>query len=162
MSEETMVDVVQQALERDGIDDHIEVAGQFNPRGHTGGLFAGGFLGDEIGGSVGGGLGSIAGMHANDAASGMPSNMLVGVSPTAVYGYAMTTRRAVPKALVFRVERAGLTAKVHRRVNIRVLELIDDASGDRIELEGARLPITHAKDVIEAVVHPDDRPDLSD
>jgi hypothetical protein len=29
-----------------------------------------------------------------------------------------------------------------------VLELIDDASGSRIELEGSRLPVTHAKDVI--------------
>ena len=30
----------------------------------------------------------------------------------------------------------------------RVLELIDGASGSRIELEGNRLPITHSKDVI--------------
>jgi hypothetical protein len=29
-----------------------------------------------------------------------------------------------------------------------VLELIESASGSRIELEGNRLPITHSKDVI--------------
>jgi hypothetical protein len=33
-------------------------------------------------------------------------------------------------------------------VNVRVLELIDNASDARIELEGNRLPLTHSKDVI--------------
>jgi hypothetical protein len=46
------------------------------------------------------------------------------------------------------VPREGLEAKVHQRVNVRVLELIDEG-GSRIELEGMRLPITHSKDVIE-------------
>jgi hypothetical protein len=41
--------------------------------------------------------------------------------------------------------------KVHQRVNVRVLELIDEDSGSRIELEGNRLPVTHSKDVIEAL-----------
>ena len=54
-----------------------------------------------------------------------------------------------PKGLVFRVPREGLEAKVHQRVNVRVLELIDTESGSRIELEGMRLPITHSKDVIQ-------------
>jgi hypothetical protein len=36
-------------------------------------------------------------------------------------------------------------------VNVRVLELIDEASGSAIELEGNRLPVTHSKDVIEAL-----------
>ena len=34
-------------------------------------------------------------------------------------------------------------------VNVRVLELIDDSTGSRIELEGNRLPLTHSKDVID-------------
>jgi hypothetical protein len=34
-------------------------------------------------------------------------------------------------------------------VNVRVLELIHDDSGSRIELEGSRLPVTHSKDVID-------------
>jgi hypothetical protein len=38
---------------------------------------------------------------------------------------------------------------VHRRVNVRVLELIDEATGSRIELEGNRLPVTHSKNVID-------------
>ncbi len=34
-------------------------------------------------------------------------------------------------------------------MNVRVLELIDEGSGSRIELEGNRLPVTHSKDVID-------------
>jgi hypothetical protein len=56
-----------------------------------------------------------------DVASGLPEQMLVGVSDTMVYGFSGTRR---------------------------VLELIDSASGSRIGLEGNRLPITHSKDVI--------------
>jgi hypothetical protein len=40
---------------------------------------------------------------------------------------------------------------VHARVNVRVLELIDGATGPRIELEGNRVPVTHSKDVFEAL-----------
>jgi hypothetical protein len=47
--------------------------------------------------------------------------------------------------------RHRLKVKVHQRVNVRVLELIDDASGSTIELEGKRLPVTHTTDVIEAL-----------
>jgi hypothetical protein len=45
--------------------------------------------------------------------------------------------------------RDRLEAKLHQRLNVRVLELIDSESGSRIELEGNRLPITHSKDVIQ-------------
>jgi hypothetical protein len=53
------------------------------------------------------------------------------------------------------VPRDGLEAKVHQRVNVRVLELIETESGSRIELEGMRLPITHSKDVIEELTSSD-------
>ena len=132
--------------------------GQFEPRGHTGGLFVGGLLGGDAGGvlgavgeAVGTGAGALAGMRAADASSGLPAQMLVGVSEATVYGFAAPTRHSEPTALVFQVPRAGVTAKVHQRVNVRVLELIDEASGSRIELEGNRLPVTHSKDVIEAL-----------
>ena len=75
--------------------------------------------------------------------------MLVGVSATTVYGLAASTRHSKPTEIVFQVPREGLSVKVHQRVNVRVLELIDDATGSRIELEGNRLPVTHTKDVIE-------------
>ena len=131
-------------------------AGQFYPRGHTGSLFAGGLIGSGLGGGVselgdalGLAAGSIIGQRAADRASGLPATMLVGVSATTVYGLAASTRHSEPTELVFQVPREGLSVKVHQRVNVRVLELIDEATGSRIELEGSRLPVTHTKDVIE-------------
>ena len=158
MSEDRMVQLIQDALAQRGIEDEIVAAGQFNPRGHTGGLFVGGLIGGDAGGLVGGlaesvgtAAGAVAGMKASDAASGLPANMLVGVSATTIYGLAATTRHTEPTALAFQVPRDEIQAKVHQRVNVRVLELIDDATGSRIELEGNRLPLTHSKDVIEAL-----------
>ena len=151
-----MVRLVQDALVANGIEDTILAVGQFNPRGHSGGMFAGGLAGGEVGGMVGGaaesigvGAGSLAGMRAADDMSGLPAKMLVGVSATAVYGFAASTRRAQPTSLTFRVARSALEATVHQRVNVRVLELVDTVSGSRIELEGNRLPVPHSKDVIE-------------
>jgi hypothetical protein len=158
MSEERMVELVQKALEKRGIEDEVVAAGQFNPRGHTGGLFIGGVAGGDagsvfgsMGDAVGTAIGSLEGMHKLDEASGLPAKMLVGASASTVYGFAAPTRRDEPTALAFQVPRAGLTVKVHQRVNVRVLELIDEASGSRIELEGNRVPLTHSKDVIEAL-----------
>ena len=149
---------VQQALAREGIDEQVLAAGQFNPRGHTGSMFAGGLAGGEIGGaagSVGEAVGEVAGvtggMRANEASSGMPQWMLVGVTAEAVYGFDGRSRSKTPGAMVFKAERAGLEVKVHQRVNVRVLELIHPESGSRIELEGNRVPVAHSKDVIEAL-----------
>jgi hypothetical protein len=77
--------------------------------------------------------------------------MLVGVTPTHGCGVDAATRHSAAGPIVFRVPRASLEVKVHQRVNVRVLELIDTGSGSRIELEGNRIPLTHSKDVIEAL-----------
>jgi hypothetical protein len=154
MSEEKIVEHVNEALASAGIEDSVIAAGEFNPRGHSGAGFAGGLIGGDIGDAIGGPAGGIgvaggyiAGTRAHDAATGLPEWVVVGVSETTVYGFA--GRRTHPKALAFRVPRAGLEAKVHQRVNVRVLELIEIESGSRIELEGNRLPISHSKDVIQ-------------
>jgi hypothetical protein len=154
MSEEKMIEVVNEALASAGIEDTAIAAGEFNPRGHSGSGFAGGLIGGDIGDAIGspaGGIGVaggyLAGTRAHDGASGLPGRMVVAVSQTTVYGF--EGNRAHPKGLVFRLLRQGLEAKVHQRVNVRVLELIDPESGSRIELEGMRLPITHSKDVIQ-------------
>jgi len=158
MSEEQMLHLVQDALRERGIEDELIAVGEFEPRGHSGGAFAGGMIGSDVGSAFGGvgdavGLvgGFAAGGRAADAASGLPSQMLVGVSATSVYGFAAASRRSEPSELVFQIPRSGLSTKVHQRVNVRVLELIDDESGSRIELEGNRLPVTHSKDVIQAL-----------
>ena len=156
MSEEKIVEVVNEALAAAGVQDTVIAAGEFNPRGHSGAGFAGGWIGGDIGGTMGS-LGDsiatvggyVAGTRAHDAATGLPQRMVVGVSETMVYGFA--GNRAHPKALAFRVPREGLEAKVHQRVNVRVLELIETGSGSRIELEGNRIPLTHSKDVIGAL-----------
>lgn len=77
--------------------------------------------------------------------------MLVGVTATHVCGFAAKSRSSPAGPLVFRVPRAGIEVKVHQRVNVRILELIDTGTGSRIELEGNRIPLTHSKDVIEAL-----------
>jgi hypothetical protein len=154
VSEGSMIELVGAALRERGVDDEVLAAGEFNPRGHTGGLFIGGLAGGDVAGPLGQaaegvGVGSIAGMHAADAASGLPGRMLVAVTATHVYGFA--GRRNRVEDFAFEVPRAGLTAKVHQRVNVRVLELIDEGSRSTIELEGNRLPLTHTKDVIDAL-----------
>jgi hypothetical protein len=158
MSEEQMVDLLQDALSERGMDDELLAAGQFSPRGHSGSAFMGGLIGadagsafGEVGEAVGLAGGSIVGQHAADSTSGLPAMMLVGVSARTVYGFAAATRHSEPTALVFQLPRAGLSAKVHQRVNVRVLELIEESSGSRIELEGNRVPVTHSKDVIDVL-----------
>ena len=160
MSEESMMALVQQALDRDGIQDEVTAVGEFYPRGHTGGLFAGIMIGGDIGEAFGGvgeavglAVGSLAGMKAADTASGLPGKMLIGVSEKGIYGLQSKSRNKEPEDLVFNMPREGTEVKVHKRVNVRVLELIDEASGGRVELEGNRVPMTHSKDVIAALVH---------
>ena len=159
MSEASMLKLAQTALSGFGITDELVAVGQFNPRGHTGGRFAGGLAGGSagerlagtIGGDIGVAAGSIAGQRAADSASGLPRSMLVALSAERIYGFDAPTRRSEPRAVIFDLARSEIETKVHQRVNVRILELIDRRSGDTIELEGNRLPITHSGDVIKAL-----------
>ena len=58
MSEEKIVEVVNEALAAAGIEDTVTAAGGFEPRGHSGAGFAGGLIG---GGDIGDVIGSPAG-----------------------------------------------------------------------------------------------------
>lgn len=159
MSEAAMVDLVNHALTTLGIEDTVTVVGQFQPRGTSGGMFLGGMAGssagDALGGAVGdalgGAMGVLAGGQAAAGADGLPREMLVGVSASTVYGFHATTRHSAPDRLVFGIDREGLRAVVHERGMVRVLELIHDDTGSRVELEGSRVPVTHAKDVMDAL-----------
>ena len=153
-----MIELAQAALDHFGIDDTVEAVGQFAPRGQSGAMFAGGMVGGDVGGAAGdlaGGLGLGAGLAAGRAASsassGLPPTVMVAASASTVYGMHARTRRREPDSILFAVPRAGLTVTVHQRVNVRVLELIDEQTGARIELEGNRLPVTHSKDVIHVL-----------
>ena len=46
------------------------------------------------------------------------------------------------------VPRDGLEAKIHQRVDVRVLELVNERTGQSLQLEGNRLQITLSKDVM--------------
>lgn len=152
MKEARMVEEVQNALVRMGVDDEVLAAGLFFPRGHMGGAFIGGMLGDEVGGSLGMAGGVLAGQHAADARSGLPERMLVGVSPTMIYGFdTVRDHERQPTEMVFRLQRPGLEVKVHQRVNVRVVELIDRESGAKVELEGQRIPGLGVSDVLHAL-----------
>jgi hypothetical protein len=156
VSEEMMVHHAEVALRELGVSDEVTAAGQFQPRGHTGSMFAGGMIGDSIGlggvadsaATVGGAL---AGARVHDAASGLPTSMLVAVTPTHVYGFAAEHRGSPAGALVFAVPRDRVEVKVHPRVNVRVLELVDGSTGSTVQLEGNRIPLTHSADVIEVL-----------
>jgi len=162
MSEQTMLELVQQALTGWGVEDAVHTVGQFEPRGTTGGTVAGGMLGSSVGDVVGGsvgdaigfGVGVMGGRAASRASTGLPAHLLVAVSDTMVYGMTMRSRRKEPEELLFALPRSAVTAKVHQRVNVRVLELIRDDTGARIELEGSRIPVTHSHDVITALTQP--------
>jgi len=158
MSEETMVHHVEEALRELGVSEEVTAAGQFQPRGHTGSMFAGGMIGDGLGDGLGGAAdsaatvgGALAGARMHDAASGLPASMLVGVTATHVFGFAAAHRSSPAGALVFDVPRDRVGVKVHQRVNVRILELVDSATGSTIQLEGSRIPLTHSKDVIDAL-----------
>ena len=154
-----MVEKLQDALVRLGVEDRVVAGAMFFPRGHFGGAFTGGMIGggigDQIGGLVGGigtAGGVIAGQRAADAASGLPERMLVGVSATTVYGFdTHREHEREPTDLIFRIPRSQLDVRVHQRVNVRVLELIDTESGAKVELEGARMPGFHVGDVLDAL-----------
>lgn len=156
MSEAKMLTALNAAVSRQGHDDEVIAAGQFAPRGSTGGMFAGGLAGDEIGGSLGSSVdsvgtvgGALAGAHGVARARGLPPAMVVGVSERWVHGFAGRSRSKVPHELVFRLPRAGLEVSVGQRVNVRTLMLVSGDGATRIELEGSRLPISHSKNVID-------------
>lgn len=158
MSEETMVHSVEVALRGLGVTEEVSAAGQFQPRGHTGSMFAGGMVGDSLAGDLGGAAdsaatvgGALAGARMHDAASGLPPSMLIGVTADHVYGFAAAHRSSPAGALVFGMPRDQIDVKVHQRVNVRILELVDSSTGSTIQLEGNRIPLTHSKDVIDAL-----------
>jgi hypothetical protein len=153
MNEQEMVNRVQAALAQNGVDDRVEAAAIFLPRGHFAGAFAGGFIGDElVGGGIGAAGGALAGMKAVDAAASTPERCMVAVTPGKVYGFDTERGKGgrVPTRVVFAVDRAALEVRVHQRFNVRVLELIG-ADGAAVELEGPRLPGFHAGAVIGAL-----------
>ena len=155
MSEENMVKLAQAALDDHGVEDTIIAVGVFKPRGSSGAMLVGGIAGGQIAGSfaevasgLGLGAGMVAGGKAQSQASGLPLWVHIAVSESTVYGMQTKSRRKEPHTILFAIPRERLTANVHQRVQVRVLEHVEE-DGTKLELEGSRLPITHSKDILE-------------
>ena len=157
MSAQKMIDAVNRAMATQHIDDRVMTAGQFSPRGSTGGMFVGGLAADGLVGDAAGlgGVATVGGALAGARAAGrlrnLPQWMLVGVSGEFVYGFEGRSRHREPGRLVFRLPRAKLEVSVGQRVNVRTLTLKSPQSQTTLELEGNRLPLTHSSDVIAAL-----------
>ena len=72
-----MIAAVQAALDHHAIDDTIHEVGQFEPRGMTGSMFAGGMIGGDVGGAfgqvgdaIGTAVGALGGLAANAESRG--------------------------------------------------------------------------------------------
>ena len=157
MNEQALIERTSQVLAENGVPEDVEAAGVFNPRGHTGSMFAGGLLGDSVAGSAGNLAsaigtvgGALAGSKVHDATTGLPEWLVLAVTPTSVVGFDTDGRRR-PTPPIFRFDRSELETKVHQRVNVRILELIHKDSGATVQLEGNRVPTLHTKDVIKAL-----------
>jgi hypothetical protein len=70
MSEEKIVEVVNEALAAAGVEDTVTAAGELEPRGHSGAGFAGGLIGSDIGDAIGSAAGGIAPVGGYMAARG--------------------------------------------------------------------------------------------
>lgn len=159
MDEPALLQTATEHLAESGITDELLAVGWFYPRGHTGGMFVGGMAGGSAGDLIGnfaGGIaavgGAVAGGHAVDAGSGLPEQTFVAVSGTRVYLFDSHRDVGLDPGRLFGVlDRSRLEVKVHQRVNVRILELVDIESGSTVELEGSRIPTTHSGDVIRAL-----------
>jgi hypothetical protein len=148
---------LDEALASSHVDDEMLAVGLFAPKGSGVGMLAGGLVGDVVGGGLGGAVGSalgdLAGIGAGRKVAGdlhnLPSDLIVGVSRSWVYGATLPGFRSAPSTLLFRVARDGLTATKKDRVSVRVLELQAPGDAEAIRLEGNRNPMTGAKAVIK-------------
>lgn len=157
MKEQELVDRVAGVLAEHEVHEEVLAAGIFNPRGHSGAMFAGGLAGDSVGGklgslesSIGTAGGALAGARLHDAASGLPEWLVVAVTPTSVLGFD-TDRRRRPARLLFRLERTRLDTAIRQRLNVRILELTDRDTGASVQLEGNRIPTLHTGDVLRVL-----------
>ena len=160
MAEEQMVEIVESALRELGVPEEVTAAGQFMPRGHTGSMFAGGLVGDSLTGSLGGLAdsvgtvgGSLAGAHVHDASTGLPGTMLVGVTPTHVCAFDSRSRHKRPGRSSSGCPGSGSGWRFTSGSTCGSWSSWTRSTGSRIELEGNRIPLTHSKDVIEALEH---------
>ncbi|MGY1711857.1 hypothetical protein ACI8AC_20365 [Geodermatophilus sp. SYSU D00758] len=140
-----------------GEEDTLLAAGVFQPRGTQGGMAAGAAVGGGLAGGVaalattatGLALGERAGAAAGHGLA-VPRWTVLAVSATRIYafvgeGHGLAVR---PVELFSVLDRGVVRTRVHQRVGVRVLELVDARTDDTLELESARLGGWHGSDVL--------------
>jgi hypothetical protein len=161
MDEQVVIQESQELLTRSNINDEVMAVGVFYPRGHTAGAMVGGLAGADVGGAAGDLAGAIglaggylAGKEIADRTSGLPGEMFVAVSNTHVYlMVGKRDPRLKPVRVLGTLDRVSLQVKVHQRVNVKVVELIDESTGAKVELEGSRIPTLHVGDVLSVLTN---------
>ncbi len=153
--------------------DDVKIAGLFSPRGASGHRFVGlsvgnavgavvgselgGAAGDTVGQLIGGSAGMVAGEasvadHNEDSLKGGTINFVVAVSPTKVYILQPQSSMAITRenlGLAYEFDLATLAVTLHARLYVRTMTLEDTTTGDKLELEGARIGWAHSKQTMK-------------
>ncbi len=154
MNEQKLLSEAQQIV---GQDDVLLAAGVFQPRGTQAGMSGGAATGGGLARGVAGLALSAAGIAAGEraattAARGLstPRWTVLAVSADRIYGLTGHGEGlAIRPGEVFAVlSRDEVTTKVHERVGVRVVEIIENGAGAALELETARLGGWHGADVL--------------
>ena len=155
MNEEKLLAEAQALV---GGDDALLAAGVFQPRGTqagmTGGAAVGGGLAQGVAGLAATAAGIAIGQRAGNAAAHsqqVPRWTVLAVSPSRIYAFTGQGEGLAirPVKLFAALDRARITTRVHQRIGVQVLELIDEDTGDTLELETARLGRWHGTDVLK-------------
>ncbi len=154
MNEEKLLREAQQVV---GEDDVLLAAGVFQPRGTQAGMSGGAAIGGGLARGVAGLAAAAAGMAVGQQAARTASGSLeaprwtvLAVSTTRIYGLVGHGEGLVirPEEVFAVLDREHITTRVHERVGVRVLEIVDGDSGAALELETARLGGWHGTDVL--------------
>ena len=143
------------AVEVTGDDSIIDVA-LLQPRGAAAARGTGAAAGSVAGGdntwgsAVGAGAGAAGAQALAAAASELPLNTCVAITPSMVYLLGLPMG-GEPYAIA-QIDRDKLGVEVHQRLTVRVVILEDSESGHQYELEAMRVNRHHAKALIELLM----------
>lgn len=145
MSGQRYVEMVEPLAE----GEEVLAAGVFQPRGTSGAMGAVGGGGKGIGGLVAS-VGMVEAGHVAAAAEHEPRWTIVGVTPTRVLAFEGRAHGThwEPGVRYAVFDRTNLAVTTHNRVSVRVLELRDTATGERLELETMRVGPAHGGEVV--------------
>jgi hypothetical protein len=143
-------------------DEAITVAGDFQPKGMTWKVAAGGMagsvLGDAVGGDVGQAIGSAAGYSAGRyaATSGeMPPVIVLAASPDKLYLMTSNNAKGIILAkhllVIDTLNRADLSVEMHQKMSVRTAVITDNSTGHEYKIEGKRILFHHMNDMLDAL-----------